>query len=75
MVKEDWGTGIVYAEFGDKGKAVDFDVGRKGSGKDSRRAGEPLAVGVVEIFCTQGKAEPFFGIEVEIESRAPPGAG
>jgi hypothetical protein len=40
MVEEDGSTGVVYARFGDK-----------------------------------GKAEPFFRIEVEVEGRAPPGAG
>lgn len=67
--------GVVEAKLGDKGETVDLEVGGEGGGYYAGGRREAGAFCVVEVFCSQGKAVPGFGIYRKIECGAPPAAG
>ena len=75
VIKEDGGVRVVEPKLGDEGEAIDFEIRGEGSGQDGGGSGEAQAFFVVEVFGTEGEAQPMCGIEVEVEGRAPPGPG
>ena len=75
VVDVDGCIGVLQTKFRDKGEAVDLEVGREGRGYEAGGSWKTGTFFVVEIFCAEGKAEPGFGIDVEIEGRTPPAMG